>query len=92
MSWPQGIDLARMFRLVVETVETISLLTRTTRDDDAARVLKSIGEAVAILKSGVAGKISVEAADAALADLRARLTTNDDTADIKLAEKFDQGD
>ena len=91
MSWTQGVDLARMFHLVVETIGAISRLTSTTKDDDAPAVLKAIGEAVKTLKAGVAGKISVEAAEESLAQLRSRLKTHDDKADADLAAKFDRG-
>jgi hypothetical protein len=91
MSWNFGRKLTSMFGLVVEALETISKLTATTSDDRAVDALRAIGAVVETLKAGFEGKISLEACEHAMADLRAQLAGNDALADEALADKFPAG-
>ena len=91
MSWIKGLDLSRAFHLLVQAVDVISHITTTTEDDDAPAALRSIGEALKHLKDGAEGKVSIEAAEHALAELKDRLKTADDAADAKLHDRFDPG-
>lgn len=91
MAWKQGKDLVDMLSLLVQAIDTISKLTRTTADDRAAAVLKAIATAVTTVKAGVEGRVSVEAAELALEDLTTHLAHNDAAADRALQDKFDLG-
>lgn len=77
-----------MFGLVIDALDTISKLTATTKDDQAVDALRAIGRVVETLKSGFEGKISLEACDHALAELRSQFKHNDVLADQALADKF----
>jgi len=88
MAWKFGKKLADAFGLTMEALDVISKLTASVSDDKAVDTLKAVASVVETLRAGFEGKISLEACEHALADLRSRLVDNDDVADAMLADKF----
>lgn len=81
----------RLAQIALNALAEIARLTKTTKDDRAADVLRAIQTFATVFQRGVEGKVTAAIVDEALAKLKASIAGNDAKADAALKKRFGKG-